>query len=199
VTSVGNARRELRTFLLYFDMYPGTPPDLLHIELRNLANESEFNVIHWAIWRMEETWISKYRKSLRPHLDRPSKGGWVALHLAAWDGEIGILNLLWDMGASIMALDNLGWTALHWAASGGSEEAIKWLVQKGISVNERTKRGETALHIAAERGRFNVIKTLIEVGVNISAKDIARETASDVALLAPVKWRAATRKALHDY
>jgi hypothetical protein len=191
----------LRTVLLSVRSFPEEGSFIYPGGYRWIDNESEFHSFHLVVWHMDDRLIEREIQRSGPAqlVDIPTKQGWVALHLAAWNEDMKTLDLLGRNGASISVTDKLGWTALHWAASGGSEEAIKWLIISGIDVNARTKRGETALHIAAERGRFNVITSLIEAGVDASAKDNARETASDVALLAPVKWREATREALHDY
>lgn len=166
---------------------------------RNVVRDKRgFNPLHLAVWNMHELLIKMYIGSFLTGANDATERGWVALHLAAWNNDVKTMNMLADVGASIDIADKQDWTALHWAASGGSEGAINWLVQKGLDANARTEDGETALHIAAKTGRFNVIKTLIRAGVDTSARDNAMETAFDVALLAPCKWRDATREAFHN-
>jgi ankyrin repeat protein len=45
--------------------------------------------------------------------------GWVALHIAALNGQLAAVELLLKKGADIEATDLDGWTALHFAASNG--------------------------------------------------------------------------------
>ncbi|XP_025987877.2 transient receptor potential channel pyrexia-like isoform X5 [Solenopsis invicta] len=58
-----------------------------------------------------------------------------ALQMAAWQGNIDLLNRLKKRGADINSIDNIGRCALYYAACNGNIEVTKWLLQNGGNVN----------------------------------------------------------------
>lgn len=103
-----------------------------------------------------------------------------ALHLAVFNGHVGIVRLLLDSGVNIDSENLKGDTALHTASyfsSRGFEEIVKLLLKGGISVNYRNRHGETALHRAAENGCAEVVRILLENGAYVNARDLRGMTA----------------------
>lgn len=70
-----------------------------------------------------------------------------ALHRAASNGHIEIVELLLDHGADINAKDVLGATALHQAAA-VQEPVLHLLLKRGAVPSIVTSMGESALHSA---------------------------------------------------
>ena len=66
-----------------------------------------------------------------------------ALHWAAAQALIGIVELLLDRGADINARDGAGFTPLFWAAEDGNVNTVAFLLDKGADVNIRDYNGNT--------------------------------------------------------
>ena len=56
-------------------------------------------------------------------------GGWTAIHLAAYRGNLAAMEALVDLGANMIAVNRR--TAMHFAANG---EAVRWLMACGVSI-----------------------------------------------------------------
>lgn len=54
-----------------------------------------------------------------------------ALQMAAWQGNIDLLNRLYKRGAVINSTDKIGRCALYYAAHNGNTDVTKWLLQHG--------------------------------------------------------------------
>ncbi len=100
--------------------------------------------------------------------------GRTALHFAARDGKIEIMELLLVAGADPLAEDShfLG-TPLHHAAVGGHAEAVRCLLRHGCPVGLYDEDGAAPLHLAVI-GRSNavdVIQALLDAGADINETD----------------------------
>ncbi|XP_011169972.3 transient receptor potential channel pyrexia isoform X1 [Solenopsis invicta] len=58
-----------------------------------------------------------------------------ALQMAAWQGNIDLLNQLCERGADINSKDKIGRCALYYAAYNGNTEVIKWLLEHGAHID----------------------------------------------------------------
>lgn len=54
-----------------------------------------------------------------------------ALQMAAWQGNMDLLNELYEKGADINSMDKIGRCALYYAAHNGNVDVTKWLLQHG--------------------------------------------------------------------
>lgn len=99
---------------------------------------------------------------LQPNLK--TSNGSTALHNAALNGHLMVVDLLLGAGCSVNARNYSGATALYNAASGGHSEIVKRLVSAGSDLDARTMAAATALHIAASNGHDAICETLIQVG-----------------------------------
>lgn len=54
-----------------------------------------------------------------------------ALQIAAWQGNIDLLNRLYEKGADINSVDKIGRCALYYAAHNGNTDVTEWLLQHG--------------------------------------------------------------------
>nr|XP_034311437.1 transient receptor potential cation channel subfamily A member 1 isoform X1 [Crassostrea gigas] len=120
--------------------------------------------------------------------------GFTALHLAALNGNVKIINLLMQKGARVTRAhdDN---SPIHMAALNGYTKCIRALL--GVHANildVKNKNGDTALHLASRAGQPKVVDLLLSLGAKISLNiedksfmDIAIENRKAAVALTSVK------------
>jgi len=91
------------------------------------------------------------------------------LMIAAWEGNVAMLELFHAHGARVDLSNRFDEQALHMAAWKGHLEAVKWLLGHGAGVNRQGPRW-SALHYAAFADRQEVVRVLIERGGDINAR-----------------------------
>ena len=92
--------------------------------------------------------------------------GYTALHYAAQQGDIAIVQQLLDVRANMHRANARGLTALHLAAASGHLIVLQLLVGRGAQVNAVGGAGCTALHIACKEGHLPAVKLLLSCGAN---------------------------------
>lgn len=104
------------------------------------------------------------------------------LHIAAWLGDIEMVRLLLDHGASATAPAMDNFTALHFSAQCLREsagECVVLLAEKmgKHKIDTRVFKGnKTALHLAAAKNNFHVAARLLELGADPLALTSAGQT-----------------------
>ena len=91
------------------------------------------------------------------------------LMVAAWEGNIPMMELFLKHGARIDLSNRYDEQALQLAAWRGHLEAVKWLLGHGAGVN-RPGQHWTALHYATFAGRREIVRLLLERGADIDAR-----------------------------
>lgn len=87
------------------------------------------------------------------------------LHLAAQQGQRGILELLLSAGVQASTLDEIGETAAYWACQNGHLECINFLTSQGLDL----KAGKTDLmEEAIKKGHLPIVESLWDHGVPIT-------------------------------
>ncbi|XP_013209750.1 E3 ubiquitin-protein ligase MIB2 isoform X3 [Microtus ochrogaster] len=102
--------------------------------------------------------------------------GRTALQVAAYLGQVELVQLLLQARASVDLLDDEGNSALHYAALGNQPEATRVLLSAGCGVDARNGTRSTALHVAVQRGFLEVVKTLCERGCDVNLPDAHADT-----------------------
>jgi len=104
-----------------------------------------------------------------------------AIHIAAWNGDEGMCNLLCDNGADLEIENQFFNTPLMFASYYGEEKVVKVLLEKGAQVSSISSgTGLTALHKACMQGYPSIAKLLLEHGAIIEALDIKGKTPYDL-------------------
>lgn len=87
-----------------------------------------------------------------------------ALHTAATQGHIDVVNLLLDTDSELAKIArNNGKTVLHTAARMGHLEVVKSLLGKDPTIGFRTdKKGQSALHMAVKGQNLEIVQELIK-------------------------------------
>jgi truncated hemoglobin YjbI len=118
-----------------------------------------------------------------PSLVHQRYNGWrTLLHDASGAGDIGLVELLIDLGAGTAAVDDRAPSPLYCVANEcsapGASQIVRALFQRSsarVNAIHGAKRC-TPLHMAARRGNGDVIGALLDAGADIEARDSAGDT-----------------------
>ena len=121
--------------------------------------------------RIEMGDIGQAREWLERGLDPDFVGDRIGtgLMIAAWEGNLPLMQLFVAHGANVNKTNALGETAVMHAAWRGRLEAVRWLLEHGARI-EGEPRQWTALHYAAYAGHEAVARHLLGRGANINAR-----------------------------
>lgn len=91
------------------------------------------------------------------------------LMIAAWEGNIPLMELFVAHGADVNKTNALGETALMHAAWKGRGKAVQWLLDRG-AVPTREAMQWTALHYAVFAGHSEIAERLLDSGADLNAR-----------------------------
>lgn len=91
------------------------------------------------------------------------------LMIAAWEGNIPMMELFVSRGANVNRMNRVQEQALMHAAWRGHEDAVRWLLERGARVN-RDGQDWSALHYAAFGGHDAVVRLLLDGGADVNAR-----------------------------
>lgn len=98
-------------------------------------------------------------------------GGFSALHFAAFNGDLQLIDLLVQYKANVELTNYDGNTPMMMAAKVKQQASIKRLADAGASVNFQTSTGCTAAHFAASMGDVDTVRYLASIGATTIHKD----------------------------
>lgn len=122
------------------------------------------NELHLAVHCSD---IDAARKSLDAGINPNTIGlfGWNALHEAASNGDIELLELLTQYGGDCNKTDILsGFTPLHYASSEGHSGCLDYLISAGGDLNVESNKGQTVPQVTRHR---NCKKVLAKYGITV--------------------------------
>ena len=125
-----------------------------------------------AFWGREDLVRKMVAQGLNP--DARGKDGWAPLHVAAFWGQVQVVQMVLDAGDSV-DLEVMGGQVRVWRDD-GRPLVVQWDVI-----------GATALHLAAVQGRLDVVRLLLDRGARVDALDTNGRT--------PLMWAAAAGRA----
>lgn len=91
------------------------------------------------------------------------------LQIAAWEGNLPLMELFVSRGADVNFVNRSGEQALQLAAWKGQVEAVKWLLAHGAAVNRRGMEW-SALHYAVFAGHEELVRLLLDRGASVNAQ-----------------------------
>lgn len=91
------------------------------------------------------------------------------LMIAAWEGNVALMELFLQREADINASNAMGEQALQLAAWKGHKVAVEWLLSHGASINRRGAAW-SALHYAVFAGQAEIARTLMARGADVNAR-----------------------------
>ena len=114
-----------------------------------------------------------FGRLIQRHADvnAPEGDGTTALHWAARQNDLEIVDLLLGAGAQVKAANRYGVTPLALACTSASAALVERLVKAGADPNSASPEGETALMTAARTGRVEVVKVLLAHGARVVATE----------------------------
>ncbi|KAJ8707414.1 hypothetical protein PYW08_010666 [Mythimna loreyi] len=95
-----------------------------------------------------------------------NSNGLNALHLAAKDGHISVVEELLKRGATVDAATKKGNTALHIACLAGQESVARALLAAGAKADAQSAAGFTPLYMAAQENHAGCVKMLLAAGAS---------------------------------
>ncbi|KAG8505495.1 E3 ubiquitin-protein ligase MIB2, partial [Galemys pyrenaicus] len=102
--------------------------------------------------------------------------GRTALQVAAYLGQVELVQLLLQARAGVDLQDEEGNTALHYAALGNQPEAARVLLSAGCRADALNGGHSAALHVAVQRGFLEVVRVLCEGGCDVNLPDAHADT-----------------------
>lgn len=105
---------------------------------------------------------------------QPNRKGVQPLHVAAYKGNFGIVQLLLDNGAMVNALDNELQSPLNHALNAieCNAEVVKLLLERGADVHKVNYNGEQIIHLACYKCKPDIIQLLLDYGASVNAGDL---------------------------
>lgn len=138
--------------------------------------------LHWAVSANDteivsmllNPWIVADSKPFEIDLDDfEDQSGWTPLHIAASIGNLDIIKMLVDAGASVKLQTGTGQTVLHLSVLKNLYESTHYFLDQGASARVADKKGQTPLFRAASNGYTRLVKLLCEQGKSaLNTKDI---------------------------
>ncbi|KAF5235593.1 hypothetical protein FAUST_6961 [Fusarium austroamericanum] len=129
-----------------------------------------------AVTRLLE--LGHINKTIRSYRVKPF--GWTALHLAAYNGNMTLVNNLSSNGWDLADEDDLGRTAIHLAAYHGSFELVQRLLALYSNAEHRDKDGQTPLHYAVSSDSqvdIRLLECVVAAGCDVSKANVSGHTA----------------------
>lgn len=150
--------------------------DDFNLETENSLSKDGFDTeswtdLHWASADNHLEEIKTIIEKFSEMISCKDKNGRTALHLAAFFGNLKVVELLISAGAAINSTDENGSNSLHFAAENGHFEMIKYLFSKGADLNARNREGSNPLHYAVSNKNMEMIEWLIDKGINSNDSD----------------------------
>lgn len=116
-------------------------------------------------------------------LDARDKNGLTPLHLAASNGHLQAVRILWSKGIDLDLEDKHNKTPLHLAATQGHLDIVIFLLTKGAWSEAYDSQGTHPLHCAARNGNVDIVDALIQAGAEINpVNNLGLNPAAEAAL-----------------
>ncbi|KAH0034984.1 purine and uridine phosphorylase, partial [Aureobasidium melanogenum] len=104
-----------------------------------------------------------------------------ALHIAAEEGHVKIVQMLLDRRPEVIAEDEVYGSALGAAAYEGHDDVVQMLLDRGADVNIKGGWYGSALQAASEAGHVKIVQMLLQHTINTDVDGTVNATAFDIA------------------
>ncbi|XP_062046272.1 E3 ubiquitin-protein ligase MIB2 isoform X3 [Lepus europaeus] len=122
--------------------------------------------------------VARALELLRRHPEQvdTKNQGRTALQVAAYLGQVELVQLLLQARAGLDLPDEEGNTALHYAALGSQPDVARLLLSAGCGADVVNSAHSSALHVAVQRGFLEVVRVLCEQGCDVNLPDAHADT-----------------------
>lgn len=113
-----------------------------------------------------------------------SNDGFTALHLAAFFGQPGAVEMILQHVPDVNAVSRnpMKVAVINAAAASRNAEVVKLVLRAGANPDTQQLMGYTALHSAAANNRIDMVRALRDAGADTSIRTDAGQTAAQMAL-----------------
>jgi ankyrin repeat protein len=149
-------------------------------------DKESFTILHRACYLelyliiiilLEELSKKKDETFVKNFVNLQSTMGYTAIHLASYRGNIDIIQILIEYGASVDITNSKGLNVLHIASQGDRVDSIIYFKYKYmLNIEEKDKEGSSNLHWACYSGSDKVFNFLLNFNININSCDLAGMT-----------------------
>jgi len=136
---------------------------------------NNYSALDQAVWKGEQDIV-------RILLERGADHG-CALHNAAANDQLGMVELLLAEGVDIDTRDEDGYTALTDAAMEGQQKIVIFLLERGADINARNNAGDSALDRAIQCGQEEIARILVDHGADFNTQSLDGYNALDLVTL----------------
>ncbi|XP_065343629.1 serine/threonine-protein phosphatase 6 regulatory ankyrin repeat subunit B-like [Cloeon dipterum] len=139
----------------------------------NVKYEERNSEVSLLLACKQKNWdkVKNLLESKNLSINRQDKDGKTALHYAAKEGNLGIVQQLLSQRADVQLKDHNGWTALHYAILTNNQDLVQKLLDNGADIESKTNRKETALHLTAYKNFTGLTQKLIDCGGDVNSKN----------------------------
>ena len=116
--------------------------------LRDIAS---WTPLHYAVQLGNEKCCTFLMAQSGVNINALSETNWTPVHVAASEGRLNIIDIMYKMRADVFSGDKFGMTPLHIAAKYGHLNVVKFLLSVLADPNKLTKQGQTVLDLAATK------------------------------------------------
>jgi hypothetical protein len=106
-------------------------------------------------------------QGMDPNMEADRVG--TSLMIAAWEGNVAMMELFVSRGADVNRANRYGEQALLLAAWRGNLEATRWLLDHGAST-KRSGKAWSAMHYAVYAGHDEIARLLLDRGADVNAR-----------------------------
>lgn len=144
--------------------------------------------------------VDFFCKSSPQDINKINLGGATALHIAARNRNIIIMEKLLKCNANPNVKDIEGWTPIMRAASFSDELAIKKLIQYGSRLNSRNNNNESLMNIAVKSNCIKCIDAIIDQGLKLGLSNtmLLKKDINDSFIIAKKSHRIAIKNHLSE-
>ncbi len=123
-----------------------------------------------AVQKMDRTTV-RYLLERRVGVNTPQPDGMTALHWAAYQDDLDLVDRLLRAGADVRAANRYGVTPLSLACTNANVTMVQRFIAAGSDVNTALPGGETVLMTCARTGKAGAVQALIAGGADVHAKE----------------------------
>lgn len=126
-----------------------------------------------AVQRMDRASI-RHLLEKRVDVNTAQADGTTALHWAAYNDDLDLVNRLLGAGANALAANRYGVTPLSLACTNGNAAMVERFLAAGADANAMLPGGESMLMTAARTGKVGAVRALLARGADVHAKESRR-------------------------